>query len=208
MPVLFEAPAKDTKSVQKPQKGKVKNVSSMGPLTCFAVNPTGVRFETQEDDEKVVLFLRQHLIVNVVWVLLTVLLIFAPTVVFPFILHFLPIPIQIPVRYILVSTLFWYLATFGFALASFLRWYFNIYIVTNQRIVDIDFVHLLFKQFSEAKLNKIQDLTYSSGGIFATIFNYGNVLVETAGEMPNIEFEAVPNPEKIVETISQLTKNM
>jgi uncharacterized membrane protein YdbT with pleckstrin-like domain len=102
--------------------------------------------------------------------------------------------------------MFWYLATFGFALASFIGWFFNIYIVTNERIVDIDFLYLLYKKFAEAELAKIQDIHYTSGGIFATIFNYGNVVVETAGEAPNIEFEAIPFPEKVVETIRELTE--
>jgi hypothetical protein len=40
----------------------------------------------------------------------------------------------------------------------------------------------------------------------ATIFNYGDVVVETAGEAPNIIFESIPYPEKVVETIRELTE--
>lgn len=178
----------------------------MGPLTCFAVYPDGVRFETQQADEEVVLFLRQHLVVNIPWVVIAIILILSPSIIFPFVLTNLQLPLALPPQYILVGSLFWYLATAGFILASFLRWFFNIYIVTTERIVDIDFYHLLFKRFSQAELNKIQDISFSMGGIFATIFNYGNVLVETAGELPNIEFEKVPDPEKVVETIRSLTE--
>lgn len=175
----------------------------MGPLTVFAVNPDGVRFETQEDTEKVILFLRQHLFVLFVPILITVLLLIVPTLLFP-IIPFLNLPVRLPSGYLLVGTFAWYLATFGFALMSFLRWFFNIYIVTNERVVDIDFKFLLYKQFSEAKIGKIQDLTFRSGGIIAALFNYGDVMVETAGEVPNIEFDKVPRPEKVVQTISEL----
>src|SRR3989344_6956052 len=177
----------------------------MGPLTVFAVNPDGVKFETQESEEKVILFLRQHLIVFVPAVLILTLLLMAPPILFPLLLSALGnLPIQLPAGYALVGGIFWYLATFGFALVSFLRWFFNIYIVTNERVVDIDFKFLLYKEFSEAKLSKIQDLTYTSGGIIAAFFNYGDVKVETAGEVPNIEFGAVPRPDKVVQTISEL----
>lgn len=177
----------------------------MGPLTSFAVNPRGIRFETQEAGETVVIFLRQHIIVNIGWVFFALVLIFAPTVVFPLILSAIGITFIPPVAYVLVGSLFWYVGTFGFILAKFLGWYFNIYIVTNERVIDIDFYYLLYKRFSQAELHKIQDISYASGGIFATFFNYGNITVETAGEAPNLEFDKVPYPEKVVETIRSLT---
>jgi len=176
----------------------------MSPLTCYAISPDGVRFETQEDKEDIVLFLRQHIIVLFPSVFLTVLLTIAPLILVPFLLRFLHLPVSIPPQYFVVGTVFWYVMTFGVSIMSFLRWYYNIYIVTDKRIVDIDFLHLLYKEFSEARLEKIQDLNFRSGGIFAAFFDYGDVFVETAGETPNIEFLSVPKPAKVVETISQL----
>lgn len=174
----------------------------MGPLAAFAINPTGLRFETQQEDETVLLFLRQHLVVNIPWVLLTILLLVAPLVLFPMIAGAIA-PLAIPPGYLVVSVVAWYLVTFGFSFASFLKWFFNIYIVTNERIVDIDFIHLLYKQFSEARLVNIQDITYKTGGIVETMFNFGDVLIQTAGTEPNFEFGAVPNPEQIVKIISE-----
>lgn len=176
------------------------------PLSAFAVNPVGLRFETQQDDETVLLFLRQHVIVNVPWVVLVVMLLFAPFVIFPVVLPRLAAVVFLPAGYYVVGSLAWYVVTFGFAIAGFLRWFFNIYIVTNERIVDIDFVHLLYKQFSEARLTNIQDITYKTGGIVDTMFNMGNVHIQTAGETPNFEFMSVPNPEKIVKIISEASE--
>lgn len=193
MPTLFQSPT----SPKKPE-------TAVGPLTCFAVNPDGIRFETQEEEEKVILFLRQHIIVNVGWVLMTLVLLISPIGLVPFALQSFPFLLVGHPGYMVVGTAFWYLATFGFALASFIHWFFNIYIVTNERIVDIDFIHLLFKQFSQAEITKIQDISYSTGGILATVFDYGNVLIETAGEFPNLEFASVPHPGKVVEAIRNL----
>lgn len=214
VPTIFEAPASATASAGKPTSNKktIKLTHSVGhpphvpvrPLTMFAMHPDGVHFETQEAEEDVVLFLRQHIIVNVPWLALAAVLLSAPTILFPIAFGLLRLPLAIPPGYLIVGTLFWYLMTFGFILANFISWFFNIYIVTNERIVDIDFLYLLYKQFSQAELNKIQDIHYTTGGILATIFNYGNVTIETAGEMPNLEFEKVPFPNRVVQTIRSL----
>lgn len=183
-----------------------KSSSNVFPLTSFAVNPTGIRFETQQDDEHVVIFMRQHIIVNLGWVLLVILMIFTPTTIFPLILATIKSQVTIPLGYIIVATLFWYVATFGFALASFIRWFFNIYIVTNERIVDVDFLHLLYKELSETRLINVQDVTYRTGGIFETMFNYGHVYIQTAGTDPNFEFLSIPRPEIVIQAISELTE--
>jgi len=200
MPTVFEQKRSKILVNQQP----VFERTIMTPLTSFAVSPDGVRFETQEQEEEVVLFLRQHLIVLFGPTLLVVILALAPMVLFPFFSRFLTLPIEIPTPYFIVGTAFWYVVTFGFALMSFLRWFFNIYIVTDRRIVDIDFLHLLYKEFSEARLERIQDISFKSGGILAAFFDYGDAYVQTAGEMPNIEFAGVPRPAKVVETISEL----
>lgn len=62
----------------------------------------------------------------------------------------------------------------------------------------------LYKHFAEAELNKIQDISYTASGLLPTIFNFGNVTIQTAGEKPTLEFELVPHPERVVETIRAL----
>jgi len=214
VPTLFDS-ANHSPPINAQQKttanttfGAGSEHTPMTPLTSFAVHPDSVRFETQEEQETVILFLRQHFIVNVPWILIAFIIAIAPTVIFPLVTHILPISLSIPIGYIIIGTALWYLATLGFVLAKFLGWFFNIYIVTNERVIDIDFFYLLYKKFSEAELNKIQDISFTSGGIFAAIFNYGNVKIETAGEAPNLEFEMIPFPERVVETIRSLTEGL
>jgi hypothetical protein len=209
MPTLFRQSDGDVSlPTRAPEKSVVKRRTLLTPLTCFAVSPTGIRFETQEDEEQIVLFLREHLITQVPPVLLTLLMIVAPLLVFPLIPHMVKVPVTFHAGYFVVGTIFWYVMTFGLAIMNFLRWYYNIYIVTNKRIVDIDFMHLLYKEFSEARIEKIQDISFKSGGILAAFFDYGDVFVETAAEMPNLEYSNVPKPDEVVETISKLLEDM
>ncbi len=207
MPTLYQAP--QTKSKQPATPGRTQKNDpphTMRALTAFALAPKGVRFETQEEEETVELFLRQHPIVNIPWIVVSVVLLISPIVLFPLLLYAIPSSFVIPTGYLIVVSAFWYVATFGYILANFLFWFFNIYILTNERIVDIYFYYLLYKRFSEAELVKIQDISFTEGGLLATTFDYGNVEIETAGERPKLVFEKVPHPEKIVETIRSLTQ--
>jgi hypothetical protein len=203
MPTLFEQP---TAPPARPEtlKQKVPHVSRTSAFTSYALRPKDIRFETQEETEEVILFLRQHIILLLPWFFVGGLMALAPTVVFPFALRFLKLPIAIPFGYIVVGTVFWYLLTFGFVLMKFIHWFFNIFIVTNERIIDIDFINLLYKEFSEARLERVQDISYRTTGVLATMVNYGNVMIQTAGEQPNFVFESVPHPDAVVEVISDL----
>ena len=87
---------------------------------------------------------------------------------------------------------------------NFLGWFFNVYLVTDERVVDVDFYSLLYKQISDAGLEKIQDITYRVKGLAGSLINYGDILIQTAGEQPNIEFEAVPQPAEVVKILNEL----
>jgi len=210
MPVLFEAPPTKKQSSKK-GKPPVKIVSTVKlnttPLTAYLMHPNDIRFETQDPDEEVILFMRQHIIVLIPKLIIGIIVFFAPLILFPILIRFLQSPVEIPGGYVIVGTVFWYLATFGFFLSMFMQWYFNIFIVTNHRIIDIDFLFFLYKKFGEAKIEKIQDISFRTGGITATVFNYGDVIIQTAGELPNLIFEKVPRPSEVVHILSDLTED-
>ena len=109
-----------------------------------------------------------------------------------------------PSNFRFIFILIWYLITTAYFLESFLTWFFNVYIVTDERIIDIDFYNLIYKEVSDANIDKIQDVTYKMGGVVRTLFNYGDVLIQTASEVPNFDFLAVPHPDKIVKVLQDL----
>jgi len=168
-------------------------------FSAFMHYPDKINFETKEKDEKVVLLLRQHPIVNVGWILLALLMLTVPTII-----GMLGIFSSFPSKFGLIIDLTWYLITLAFIMESFLDWFFNVYIVTNLRIVDIDFVNLIYKNVSDANLDKIQDVSYNMGGVARTIFNYGDVVIQTAAEISEFDFAAVPNPAKVAKVIEDL----
>lgn len=62
---------------------------------------------------------------------------------------------------------------------------------------------LFHKVFSTLNLIDVEDVTYTQNGIFATIFDYGTLNIETAGEQSNFVFIYCPQPDKIRQHITQ-----
>ncbi|HSX18936.1 MAG TPA: PH domain-containing protein [Candidatus Saccharimonadales bacterium] len=178
------------------------NIITSNPFTTFGVNPTGISFESEEPGEKIVLLLRPSLVTLIPPVLVAIFLIFVP-----FIAAVLFSVFSVDLSSILSSAqvfliLFgWYLFVFGYAFFQFLIWYFNVYLVTNERIVDFDFKGLLNRQVAFAQLSHIEDVTPKTIGFFGTFFNYGNVMIQTAGKSQEFDFEKVPRPDAVAEAI-------
>lgn len=169
------------------------------PLSSLLINPHVFDFEERDEEEKIILVARPHWFTNVTWILTTILLVIAPSL-----LKFVPLINEIPEKFMSVGFLMWYLVTFAFAFEKFLSWYFDVFIITDERVIDIDFNNLLNKKFSEAKISMIQDITSEVKGVSQTLFNYGTIYVQTAAEVPEITLETVPNPEKIIKVLQVL----
>jgi hypothetical protein len=71
-------------------------------------------------------------------------------------------------------------------------------------VIDVEFVNLVYRQVSDCEHRQIQDVTVKVGSAIRTIFNYGDILIQTAAEVPEIEFEAVPQPDRIDKILRQL----
>jgi uncharacterized membrane protein (DUF373 family) len=83
-------------------------------------------------------------------------------------------------------------------------YYLNVFIITNIRIVDVDQIGLFSHVISELHIDKIEDVTSETNGLFGTIFDYGNVFVQTAGAVERFEFDNVPNPAAVEKLILDL----
>jgi len=166
-------------------------------LHTFCIKPN-VKFETQGDNEEVILVLRAHPITLVPWILNSIIisiLLIALNLVLPSVLSVRQI---IFFNFLIITTIFAYI---WFNILFFI---FNVGIVTNERIVDVNFSSVLFKEISTADLNKVEDITAESGGFLASIINYGNLFIQTAGTNLNIKFQNIPNPALAEKIINEL----
>jgi len=169
------------------------------PLRAFLPKPISVVFESQIEEEHILLVLRQHPFTLVKKVLMVIGLFLAP-VLFNMVgfFSFAPLNFQI------AGLMLWYLLISGFALEVFLVWFFSVYIITDERIIDVDFLSLIYKDISTAKIDKIEDITVITGGAIQSLFNFGTVNIQTAGANTEIEFENVPQPAKVSRLLNEL----
>jgi|SRR3989344_2456829 len=152
-------------------------------------------FPSQAEDEKIYIVVRQHWVVLIKKLL--VWFMFAAALILFKRYGQAALPGLFEGAIGQATLLFMQVYTLFLVLVLFLIWlfyYLNVQIITDRRIVDIDQVGLFFHEVSELHIENIEDVTSDVSGILGTIFNYGDVFVQTAGTIERFEFSDVPNP--------------
>lgn len=204
MPDVFSHGNSSTQKHAKDSIDELKH-ENLSFFSTFVELPNKVHFENQESNETILIFLRRHPITNLPWLLLTALFSLLPILLpflFPvFIDTLFTTAIELPANYLTILILLYYLIVIGYGLFNFASWFYNISIVTNNEVVDIDYSHVTYKNIATTNLREIQDVEYVQRGFFQTFFDYGDVFVQTAGSHPNLEFLRVPHPAKVNDII-------
>jgi len=171
-------------------------------LSSFLKNPKKVTYQGEDKDEKVIIILRRALVINITWLTVSFLLILTPIFYVPVIseLNFQGIRLLNP-GFIFSFTLFWYLSTIGFIFQKFLEWYFEVLMVTNKKIIDID---QSCRDVSETTLGNVQDVTSRVKGTWGIILDIGDIYIQTSAEQQEFEFLDVRNPSKVRDEIADL----
>jgi hypothetical protein len=177
-------------------------------LASFTENPNNLQFENQETNEVIHLFLRHHFITNVRWIITFLLGLLIPLCIFIFLPFLEEANLTIPNNYLFILACFYYLILTGYAFINFVTWYYNVGIVTNIRVVDIDIAHITSKNVAATGLADIVDVEYSQSGFMQNLFDYGNVHMQTEGLKANFEFLNVPKPAKTTDVISDLMREV
>lgn len=165
------------------------------------------KFIAQKSYEKIIYLLRRDVIVFIKEMIFFIFLLILPFGFWYFLYVTFPIffenTIIYPLLVLLTST---YLLTVWLLFYNaFIDYYLDFWIVTNDRIINVE-QHLFSRVISELDLYKIQDITAEIKGFLPTLFNYGNVYIQTAGTKERFVFEEVPNPHQVANKIMELAK--
>lgn len=85
------------------------------------------------------------------------------------------------------------------ALRIFFNWYrYNndIWVITNQRLIDSTKTTPFTLKLSTADLVNIQDMTVERDGVLRTLFHYGDVVCQTAAKQQEFRLVGIPHPEE------------
>jgi uncharacterized membrane protein YdbT with pleckstrin-like domain len=134
-------------------------------------------------DEKLLLIIRKHWIQLVpsvfAWLVLTIaLLVWMSNYSIAFII-------------ILVTAIF--------PMVEYIKWKYNLWAVTNMRVVDESG---FFTRYSkESPLDKINNVEYDQP-VLGRLFGYGNVDIQTAAELGETKYELIHHPKLLKDTIT------
>ncbi len=156
--------------------------------------------------EKIIHALRRHPITFLPTILLFLALILVPLALYIMIINMFPDwlygPISYPMLVLLASV--YYLSICLFFYSYFVDFYLDMWIITNDRLIDIEQTGLFARTIAEVDLYQIQDVTSDVRGFFPSFFNYGTLSLQTAGTIPKFIFYNIPRPHKLREEILAL----
>lgn len=162
-----------------------------------------------QSDEKIIYTLRRHPITFVPTILLFA---FLATAV-PWMARILLLNINADLfldngvhAVAVLGSSFYYLALLVFFYGRFVDYYLDMWIVTNRRLIDVDQIGLFGRSVSEVELYKVQDIRSDQRGFFATIFNFGNISVETSGAELRFMVSQIHNPNGLRREILELIR--
>ena len=145
-----------------------------------------MEFEGQREGEEVIYVFRRHAMTSIkgfLWCIVVTALGLIPMFIWPGNGHMF----------------FVWLAFLGVgvlgAAYSWMLWYFSFYIVTNERLRQTRQKGLFKKSVVDLELSNIQNMSYGVNGVFATMFDYGSILIQT--EAGDLVISMVSHPETV-----------
>lgn len=196
--------SKTEKSIQVPKefeslkeiilKGLDKNDDS---LTVF---PKDYNFSLREKDESILLVIRTPLKKYIPKMMVGVLF----SIFFPIIIYWPISRLEGSGTFLIgmIITLGMLLSTF--LLTSFLKWYYNVGIITDKRVIDFDFHSVISHSMTETKLINIVEVTHKQVGISNNISDVGDLYIKTGGGNPAITFKKISKPRIVQDIINKL----
>jgi len=98
------------------------------------------------------------------------------------------------------------LAVLGTVIGAIGVWVYrhNFVVLTNLHIIEVKQTGLFGQEVSKLGLDHVEDVTGRRVGFWPTILNYGDVLVQTAGEKDEFLIERVPRPQQLAQYCQQI----
>jgi len=106
-------------------------------------------------------------------------------------------------NYINIAALLGIIFSLSYGFYIWLTWYYDVYVLTNERIIEAKQKGLFNKEVKEIDLGKIQDITYNVSGFLSTVMELGNVKIKSSSGM-EIEMANISKPSVVREVIMKL----
>ncbi len=167
-------------------------------------------FPGQREDERILMVIRKHPLVYCRLSLAFVLTIVVPLFIFLW-FWFRQYPLSLYYSRGLVMGIFssfYLLYGILFTCVGWINEAFDLFILTSHRLMDITQISLVRRSVTSTPLERIQDATNIVNGILPTLFNYGNLEIQTAsGDTKLIAIDRIPHPGETAREIMNAVHN-
>jgi len=174
---------------------------------------------TLQPNEKIILIKHRHrfalmreifsqFLIFIALLILVIYLFFAPTFSWPrWLAKFFPSISKYNLGYLLSFFLSLFLLILWVMIfLSLTTLYLDYWIVTNERTIHAELKGLFNREIISVNHDKIQDITVKIQGFFPTLFHFGDLHIQTAGEFRELIFEQIPDPEKTKDIILKVQR--
>ncbi len=101
----------------------------------------------------------------------------------------------------------YYLAIVTFFFQEFIDYYLDTWIVTTERVINIEQHGLFNRVAAEMHLAMVQDVSAEVRGPLHTFLDYGDVHIHSAGPIKSFHFKDIPNPERVRQAILRFAED-
>lgn len=91
----------------------------------------------------------------------------------------------------------WWLFVWMAAFSSFMRYFLDVWIITNKRIIDVEQHDFFNREVTSLFLDRIEDVTMDVTGFFHTLFGFGTITAQSAGATEKITLPGIDNPKHV-----------
>lgn len=154
-------------------------------------------FPGQDPSERAVIFARHHWLFTLAVFLRYIVWLVIPLIITA-VLAALDVRMQPQTGNLLLFLACWYaMILTALYFVRWLRAYYDYVVITTERIVDVDQIGLFEHTTSETSLSEIQDVSHHIRGFWGSVFGYGDLKIQTAGEKGLFEMKNLAKPAEI-----------
>ncbi|MCA9388291.1 PH domain-containing protein [Candidatus Berkelbacteria bacterium] len=172
-------------------------------LTNLTTGKKSAAFPGKIIEEDILIFVRRHWIAFVNWLVFLAIMLLIPPTVFGILVFVGQTSFLLGEKLVYLTLLSSTILLFSAAvfMVAWIEYYLDVSIITTDRLVTIRQIGLFNRRVAELSLLRIQDVSAQMNGYLQSFFQFGTVIVETAGETPNFVMYNVPKPHLVANTI-------
>lgn len=180
----------------------IENIVNAKPEDfTFKLFPKDVKFVRKDEDEDIILVTRRHWIAYVTHIFLALIIPIVPLILLLLTGGNENLGKTTAYLGLLVAGI---IISINILVTALIQWYYNVSIITDKRIVSLNVVSIFQHSYTEILWRKIQDVSHDSIGPLSSIFDIGNIYIDTAGEGIDLTLKFVPRPRDVQDVIDNL----